>query len=226
MCRFTIRSSITVPAIVGASIVFAWAASNAAAQDVPANWASYDSLATASADSQAAQAPTKQQPVARPPTPSTRSRSIVDVALPPVDPRLTGRTRQALGFFGGMQARATLARMPRRTPIQPTSGRSLIPGSKPFQTAANRPTISPYLNLDRGGEDAENIPNYYAFVRPQLQQQEANRRQQQELDQLQRQMQGSPGTVVGLHYGAARAAGRSTPARFMDTAQFYSNWQR
>lgn len=39
-----------------------------------------------------------------------------------------------------------------------------------------RPTVSPYLNLLRPNESA--VPNYYSFVRPQLQAQENQQRQQ------------------------------------------------
>jgi hypothetical protein len=56
-----------------------------------------------------------------------------------------------------------------------------------------RPTVSPYLNLTR--LDVSPLPNYYAFVRPEIQQRQVNvqqqsfiLRQQGEILGLQRQM--------------------------------------
>jgi hypothetical protein len=145
--------------------------------------------------------------------------------VPAVDPQLTNQTRQAIGFYGGLSARATLAQMPRRMPIQPSASRPLMPRSKPFTSATNRPPISPYLNLFRDESDSESAPNYFAFVLPQLEQQEADARQQRELQQLERQFQGGSPAAVGPQYGAAGSEVRGAAARFMDTAQFYSNWQ-
>jgi hypothetical protein len=162
---------------------------------------------------------------------SSRPRRPIAVPMPPaVDPQFTNQTRQAIGFYGGRSARATLAQMPRRMTVQPSAasaapnGQPLAPRARPFDSATARPTISPYLNLYRDEADSEVVPNYFAFVRPQLEQQEANQRQQQQLEQLERRFPSGMPTVVGPQYGGS--AGRSTPARFMDTAQFYSGWQR
>lgn len=93
--------------------------------------------------------------------------------------------------------------------------------TKPFSNLVLDSTISPYLNLDHD-EDAVELPNYYTFVRPQLEQQEANRRQQMEIQQLSRQWNNGAAPSAGpAHQGPA---GRT--ARFMDTAQFYSRWTR
>ena len=66
-----------------------------------------------------------------------------------------------LGIWGSVVGKATGQELPRR--YQPS-----------------RPTISPYLNLFRPNFGA--IPNYYAFVRPQLDQQAINLQQGQAIN--------------------------------------------
>lgn len=61
--------------------------------------------------------------------------------------------------------------------------------SKPFTNLYRTPTISPYLNLTRDDNDPGGLPNYFALVRPQLQQQEVNMRQQHSLDRLNREVE-------------------------------------
>lgn len=153
------------------------------------------------------------RPVARPPV----------YSQPFVEPQVTSQTRQALGFYGGYSARATLSQLPRRTPIRPGGSQSMRRQSKPFEVVHRDPTVSPYLNLYREEKDTEGAPNYFAFVRPQLQQLDENRMQQREITQLRGQLQG---TIATPGYQTATVPGTGTPARFMDTAQFYSGWQR
>jgi hypothetical protein len=148
-------------------------------------------------------------------------------SVTPAGPPVTNQTRQVLGFYGGQSAQATLNEMPRRTPIQPAPAQLAQRLGRPFQAAASGPTISPYLNLFRDeDENPESVPNYFTLVRPQLEQQEANQRQQREIYQLQRQLRNVSATVVVPQYGPAPVPGQGTPARFMDTAQFYGAWQR
>jgi hypothetical protein len=132
---------------------------------------------------------------------------------------ITNQTRQALNFYGGRTAYNTLSGMPRRTPIQPSSSGQLQHNGKPFQSASNGPTVSPYLNLFRDERsDSEAAPAYYTMVRPQFEQQAAYQQQQQELQRLQRHVQGGPTRAV--------IPGAGTQARYFDTAQFYGGWQR
>jgi hypothetical protein len=140
---------------------------------------------------------------------------------PVMEPQVTNQTRQALGFYGGSSARATLSQFPRRTPIQPSAPRMVRRQAKPFQNVERDPTISPYLHLDREEDESQGIPNYFTFVRPQIEQLQTNRMQQRDIQQLRGQLQSMSSTVVGPQYQAGPAAGVSTPARFMDTAQFY-----
>ena len=134
---------------------------------------------------------------------------------------VTNQTRKALDFYGGQSALRTLGEMPRRSAIQPTATGQMPYHGKPFQTASTGPTVSPYLNLFRDEDETnEAAPSYYAFVRPQLEQQATFQQQQREIQQLQRQLQREP------QYRAATVPGAGTRARFMDTAQFYGGWQR
>jgi hypothetical protein len=144
---------------------------------------------------------------------------------PIVDPQVTNQTKQVLGFYGGYAARATLSQQPRRTPIQVSGSRPMFRQAKPFQNVHRDPTVSPYLNLYRDELNSDSAPNYFAFVRPQLEQLEANRMQERDLQQLRGQLQTS-GTVVGPQYRASGLPGTGTPARYMDTAQFYSGLRR
>ena len=90
-------------------------------------------------------------------------------------------------------------------------------GGKPFQAVQSQPTISPYLYLNAGTSSASPMTNYFAFVRPQLEQQESGRQQQREIQQLRTQLQkiSSNGT------GSQPSANTNSAAHYMDTAQFY-----
>lgn len=133
----------------------------------------------------------------------------------------SSHAQRVLDYYGGQSARATLEKMPRRTPIQPAQTEQMPHHGKPFQSATTSPTVSPYLNLFRDDDEVtESAPSYYAFVRPQLEQQQINERQQRELQRLERQLQrGSAVTAV-------RGVSSGSSARFMDTAQFYGGWRR
>lgn len=89
---------------------------------------------------------------------------------------------------------------------------------KPFSNTTNGPTVSPYLNLLRE-EENQGAPNYFTFVRPQMQQLEASRQQLTQLQQLRRQVQQTSYTrPVASSPGAA--------ARYGDTGRYYSGWRR
>jgi hypothetical protein len=111
--------------------------------------------------------------------------------------------------------------MPARTPVQslPRQHTTHRPG-KPFQSRSDEPTVSPYLNLYRDEERGAAIPNYFTYVRPQLEQLEANRAQQREVQQLRAQLQ-SASAAAAPQFGAQRTA-----AQFMDTGQFYGGRPR
>jgi hypothetical protein len=121
---------------------------------------------------------------------------------------------------------ASLSQLPQRAPVRPATPSSPNQQIKPFHAMQSGPTVSPYLNLYRDENDSEGAPNYYAFVKPQMEQIEANRASQLEIQRLQRQVQG--GNVAKPQYRAAATppSGGNSAARYMDTAQYYSGWQR
>lgn len=92
--------------------------------------------------------------------------------------------------------------------------------NKPFNTVVSTPTVSPYLNLYRE-EQGEGAPNYYAFVRPQIQQMQANQQQALKLQQLERQLGAAAAPAP-----AARASYSGSAARYGDTGHFYGGWSR
>lgn len=170
---------------------------------------------------QAATTPPAPAPVF--PRPGAAARVITQ---PFVEPQVTNQTRQALSFYGGYSARATLSQLPRRAPLQPSSPRPIGRQPKPFDTIHHEPTVSPYMNLHRNEDNDESAPNYFAFVRPQMEQLETARLRQREIQQLHRQLQGVYSTAAGPPYPAGGMPGTGTAARYMDTAQFYAGWRR
>jgi hypothetical protein len=138
-----------------------------------------------------------------------------------VAPSISSRTRMPAGFYPNANARATLNQMPGPTPVQsmprsPQTRRAV----KPFENVQSEPAISPYLTLYGTGTTSGNqVQNYFAFVRPQLDQIDANRQQQREIQQLRTQMQ----KISSQSNSAApqSAANMGMSAHYMDTAQFY-----
>ena len=215
MGRFTFRqlalSTIAI-AVCGACC------SVTRAQNVPGYWAGDVSLA-----------PTAEENLNQPSGPDSAAASRVaparaagnEIAIPV-------QTRQALGFYGGRSAMATLNELPRSTAYQAAQNTAPQPRrrpTKPFQTASNRPALSPYLNLFRDDKSTTGIPNYYQYVQPQLEQQSAEQRQQIQSERRERKGRAASNMSGGLTAGAAQPE-PSTSAHFMDTAQFYGAWRR
>lgn len=125
---------------------------------------------------------------------------------------LPNQVRNVVDFYGGGTSARALSQLPQR----PTgSGMSAPPAVrqqiKPFQgTVSGAPTISPYLNLFIE-ESNEALPNYFAYVRPALDQQRVNNTAERQIHNLQYQVRaasysapqpqtGVPGTGHGTHY--------------------------
>jgi hypothetical protein len=163
-------------------------------------------------------APPAQIPPAMPQAAPAMPRRLVSPAPPmqrlPAEStaHLPNQVRNVVDFYGGNTSARALAQLPQR----PTgSGVSAPPAVrqqiKPFQgrvTAA--PTISPYLNLFIE-ESNEALPNYFAYVRPALDQAQVNNTAERQIHNLQYQVRaasysapqpqsGVPGTGHGTHY--------------------------
>lgn len=97
-----------------------------------------------------------------------------------------------------------------------------LPTVKPFQMDFQRPTVSPYLQLHREDLD-DSLPNYFAFVLPQIQQQQLLRQQQTELQKIQLRLQQ---TGHQAPPAAASSGGGAQPAsyhaRFLNTGGYFS----
>ncbi len=157
--------------------------------------------------------------------PRSAARQVVYVAAGN-EPQITSQARQAIGYYGGGAALATLSQMPRRPTVLSGGSPSAPRAGKPFQTITRDPTVSPYLNLYRDETNSEAAPNYFSFVRPQLDQIETNRRQMRELQQISRKMQNTSPAMGGPATQPMGASPSGRVAHFMDTGQYYGQWQR
>ncbi|HEX3599926.1 MAG TPA: hypothetical protein VHU84_07270, partial [Lacipirellulaceae bacterium] len=146
---------------------------------------------------------------------------------PIVEPQATSRTRTLAGVRPTTSA--GLNKMPHPMPVQaaaiptPTSAAAARLRGKPFQSVQSEPAISPYLNLYRNDAGQNQLLNYYTLVRPQLEQQEANKRQTAEMQKLRAQVQNGSqrGGVQQASATDVSNEGMTVPAHYMDTAQFY-----
>lgn len=174
---------------------------------------------------------TVSEPVEIPPTTSAppSSAAMPQMVMPPSVatmpthvPSTGAAMRRPVSLYSGPSARAALTQFPRRAPAQTNPGRPARRQSKPFQGYRydHEPTLSPYLNLDRD-DDEQTVPNYFTFVRPEIQQRETNRMQERELQQMRGQIQTMTSSGTPSQFEMGRSTGNASPARFMDTAQFY-----
>jgi hypothetical protein len=93
--------------------------------------------------------------------------------------------------------------------------------SKPFQHIQQPPTLSPYLSLDLVPETSTSVPNYHAFVLPQIQQRAANESQTRELQRLRQKMRGANerGIVSRNANGGVPTTGSSE--QFMNLGSYF-----
>ncbi len=149
-------------------------------------------------------------------------------AASPVEPQFGNRPHHEASAYANASAEATLNRVPQPMQIQPApTPTPRRPRGKPFEAIQSDPAISPYLNLYRADTNQSTLSNYYALVRPQLDQIEANRKQAADLQRLHAQLQSTAQrTAAPQPAGGAMADGMTMPAHFMDTAQFYRRTRR
>jgi hypothetical protein len=149
--------------------------------------------------------------------------SAPNVAAPAQPAPTSGRTPLIVNVHASPVAQAGLSRMPRRMTLQPRpKSAAAPPRGKPFQSLPMEPAVSAYLNMYRREADANGVPNYFAFVLPQLEQQQANRQQAAELQKLRGQVQG----LSSANGTAATSPNMGVHARYMDTAQYYGGMKR
>jgi hypothetical protein len=179
-------------------------------------------------NAQPSQFPTEQRQTAPPirqplqPTEQSNRSFAPPIVHTPVETPALNRTRMPAGFYASPSARSTLNQLPGPAPVQSAPRlQATRRGGKPFQAIPTQPTISPYLYLNAGTNSATPMTNYFAFVRPQIEQQEAGRAQQREIQQLRSQLQKMSSSGAGT-----TSSNPSSAAHYMDTAQFYRGLQR
>jgi hypothetical protein len=150
--------------------------------------------------------------------------TVTPVAAPTTSyERVSGRNNPALSFFGGSPALAYAARPPR--PLPPPRPVNVGSVAKPFSGVQQAAAITPYLGLDAAREDESSLPNYFLYVRPQLEQQRINHVQQAQYRRLQQQVRtaSAPGVVTSPH-GGIPTTGHSS--QFMNSGGYYPSLPR
>ena len=168
--------------------------------------------------------PVAAPPVATEPAPppaQTMVAAPMPAAMPKVAPPMSVYSPRPTNFYGGFSAQGTLSQLPRRAAVQPRPQRSNRRQPKPFEGVEHEQTLSPYLNLDQDEDDTENVPTYFTLVRPRIEQLETNRLQQREIQQLRGQIQSMAASGIASPHDGGQSVGRTRPAMFMNTAQFY-----
>lgn len=133
------------------------------------------------------------------------------------------RMTPAMRYFGrGRKVPTAQPRSRRPSEVtrqfQPTAG-------KPFEHVERSTNLSPYLSLDMV-QSNEAIPNYYARVLPQIQQQEANAKQAAELRRLQQQLRLSNAPGLNLTNRGAGVPTTGSSSQFMNRGNYFPTIRR
>ena len=83
---------------------------------------------------------------------------------------------------------------------------------------ANRPTVSPYVNL---ADSATGLSNYQSLVRPLIEEREELNRQWSELERLNQQMTGMAGAAKRPESGPMGTGKRSSAVRYMHYSHYF-----
>ena len=128
-----------------------------------------------------------------------------------------GMDNPALRYFGGpVTQRPTPQRGAATVSASPVAR---APVHKPFHGATLNSPVTPYLSLDLL-ESSTGLPNYYAFVRPQLEQRRQFEIQQAQYLKLQQQVNAGAATNGGPTGQAGGAPSRYS-ARFQNYGAYY-----
>ena len=92
----------------------------------------------------------------------------------------------AMRYFGNVAADPVVGQ--RRPQLLAMSHPVPLTSSKPFENAVRQPTLSPYLSLNLI-ENETGLPNYHAWVRPQVRQRETDRERSFQTRRQQRKLQ-------------------------------------
>jgi hypothetical protein len=142
---------------------------------------------------------------------------------PPTQPassyqRVSGRSNPALDFYGGSKALA-YAPQSRPLPLPAPVPVQTRPTAKPFSGVQQASAISPYLMLD-ARETPDGLPNYYFYVKPQMDQRRVNQAQQAQYRRLQQQVRTASAAGAATNpNGGIPTTGHS--AQFMNNGGYY-----
>ena len=133
--------------------------------------------------------------------------------------RIGANSNPALRYFAGKNVRP-LPRSTMREQVPLPRPVQVAAQSKPFSRVSRTSTISPYLSLDVRQSDV-GIPNYYAFVKPLLQQRATNRLQQKQFGQMEQKLRTASvnGIVANNPSGGMPTTGHST--QFLNMGQYF-----
>jgi hypothetical protein len=144
-----------------------------------------------------------------------------------VEPQYKPHSRPLVNPYTSASARAAMSKMPQPMQVQAAqmspSRHPARPQGKPFQASNSEPAISPYLSLYQNNSNQNVLLNYYTVVRPQMDQIEANKKQEAEIQKLRSQVQNSSsgGVRQASFNDGSSSEGMTVSAHYMDTAQFY-----
>jgi hypothetical protein len=128
------------------------------------------------------------------------------------------RLNPALRYFGGKNAQIVYQQPPARKQLPAPQPVQVTRASKPFSGKVTDSTITPYLNLDIRQSDV-GIPNYYAFVRPQLDQQRTNQLQSRQMQRMQRDLRMASVPGIASPNGGIPTTGHST--QFLNIGNYF-----
>ncbi len=130
----------------------------------------------------------------------------------------TGTNNAALNFYGRPKS-VQYSQVPRALPLPqplPAPAQSV---TKPFSGVRQASTISPYLALDNL-ETSTSLPNYFLFVRPQLDQRARQRAQQAQSWRLKQQVNAAAASAES-GYSASGTAVTGHTTQFMNSGGYY-----
>lgn len=130
----------------------------------------------------------------------------------------TTHTNPALRYFGGKNAQTVYQQPPTRQQPPAPQPIQVTRANKPFSGTTYTSTITPYLNLDVRQSDV-GIPNYYAFVRPQLEQQRTNQLQRRRMQRMQRELRMASVPGIASPNGGIPTTGHST--QFLNIGNYF-----
>ena len=128
--------------------------------------------------------------------------------------RTGGTLTPAMKYFGGV---VRVAAAPR---TRPTAMNETPQDGKPFENLTRPQTISPYLALDRI-ESGVSLPNYHAFVRPQMEQQQAMERQSAQLRRMRHRLNSSGATDRRQSTLVGNVPTTGNSRQFLNTGGFF-----